>query len=253
MKKVLLILSSLFILNHVDAQISIGLFNGTTTTNFAPNSVTQLTVGAFKNRKIDIDLKNTSVNTNTYTVTRYDALLNAEAQAYYCFAGSCYGTVTIVSPPLVLRGGKRASDTTLVDPNADYFMLTADLDEGSVMGKSLIKYSFKNVALAADSVQISLSYNGSLGFIKIEKELNGISVFPNPANDKIEVKLTSNKSMTSKAVIINALGSIVKEKDINLVEGKNSILFDIEELPSGIYFARIGTGDNSCTYKFVIN
>lgn len=251
MKKILALFITFFSI-HSFAQNSISLFSGTTTNVLAPNSITQLSVGAFKNRKFDIDLKNTSATTNSYTVTRYDVLLNSGAIAYYCFGGSCYGAATIISPPMTLRGGKRASDTTLVDPLADFFMLTSDLDEGAVAGKSIVKYTFKNVAVAADSVQVTLSYNGTIGFTNIEKSLNNFDVYPNPANSEIFLNISSSKNEKTKVLIINSLGSQVKEKDITLLEGKNSIEVDLSNLPSGIYFARVGNGNDANTRKFVI-
>jgi hypothetical protein len=251
MKKILALLIAFFSINSF-AQSSISLFSGTTTNVLAPNSVTQLNVGSFKNRKFDIDLKNTSATRNLYTVTRYDVLLNSGAIAYYCFGGSCYGAITIISPPMSLGAGKRSSDTTLVDPLAEFFMLTTDLDEGAVVGKSIVKYTFKNVAVAADSVQVTLTYNGTIGFTNIEKSLSSFDVYPNPANTEIFLNVTSTKNEKTKVVVINSLGSQVKEKDVTLLEGKNSIDVDLSNLPSGIYFARIGNNNDASTRKFVI-
>lgn len=259
MKNFLLLLSSVFILN-ANAQNSIQLINvvGTATTAMVPNSVTQLTVKSFQTKKFDIDIKNIGTTTNTYTATRYDVLLNRPsptdtAAAFYCFAGSCFGAGTIVSPPLTLRSGVRASDTTLIDPTAEYFMLTADLTEAGVIGKSIVKYSFKNIAVAADSVQITLSYNGELSVLQIEKELSSFEVFPNPAKDVVELKILSNNSINSKSFVLNALGAVVLEKDLVLNAGENNIQLDIHALPTGVYFARVGNGSGYVTRKFIVN
>lgn len=243
------------------AQNSIQLINvvGNNTSIVAPNSIIQLTVNAFANKKIDIDIKNIGSTTHSYTVTRYDVLLNRvtstdTAAAYYCFAGSCYGPAMITSPYLVLRAGARASDTTVADPNAAYYMLTADLDEAGTKGKSIIKYTFKNISSVADSVQFTLSYNNAItGLNHIEKEISSFDVYPNPASDGVEIKLTSNKIGNSKATIVNALGATVLEKDVYVNEGKNNIHFDVSDLPAGVYFARIGNSNGYSTRKFVVN
>ncbi len=259
MKKILVLLSAIVAL-QANAQSSISLINVASNSNIAPNGIIQLTVNPYANKKIDIDIKNTSTNTYSYTVTRYDVLLNVDAAssttatAYYCFGGACYGAMTIVSPPLILRGGKKASDTTLVDPNAAYYILTADLDEAGVKGKSIVKYTFKNMSVAADSVQIILSYNGALtGLAQIEKEISSFDVFPNPAHETMDLKITSNKNMATKAVVVNALGAVVIEKDVQLSEGKNAVHFDLADLPAGVYFARVGNGSAISTKKFVVN
>ena len=259
MKKILVLLSAIVAFQG-QAQNSISLINVASGATIAPNSVIQLTVSAYNNKKIDVDIKNISTNTNSYTVTRYDVLLNVDAPssttatAYYCFGGACYGAMTIVSPPLVLRGGKKASDTTAIDPNAAYYILTADLDEAGVKGKSIVKYTFKNMAVAADSVQFTLSYNGAVvGLNQIDKEISSFDVYPNPATDIVDLKITGTKNMVAKAYIVNALGAVVADKEVQLSEGKNNIRFDVAELPAGVYFARVGNGTVFSTKKFVVN
>ncbi len=77
------------------------------------------------------------------------------------------------------------------------------------------------------------------------------NIYPNPAKDKVFVKMLSeNKNVNIE--LINVLGkkiSIIKKGTIN----KNEIIeTDIHDLPSGIYFIQITCDDNMSSIKLVI-
>lgn len=182
MKK-LLLLSSTLVSFYAVSQSSIQLKQVTNsgTVTLAPNAtVTAITIPN-ANTKVTFDIKNTSASTQTYVAKRYDILLNSvsstTAVAYFCFAGSCYGDAIFQSPnPLVLRSNKSASDTT-----ASFFMLIADLDEAAAIGSSIVKYTFKNVNSANDTVQVTVKYNGSVGVNELTTNtFSSFDIFPNP-------------------------------------------------------------------------
>ncbi len=218
----------------------------------APNSLVNVAVFANTNVKVIMDIKNTSATTNTYNVKRYDVTLNTangtDAEAYFCFGGSCYGKLTTISPtPLVLRAGKSASDT-----NAAYFLLTADLDEAPVAGLSVVKYTYFNVNNANDSLQVTLKYNGAVGIGKTAKDLSGIELYPNPATDGTLLKVNSVKSADSKITIYNSLGAVVSEKQVYLNEGRNNIELKVENYATGVYFVNVKSKDSSVTKRLII-
>jgi hypothetical protein len=73
------------------------------------------------------------------------------------------------------------------------------------------------------------------------------SIYPNPASDNITIELPFEKK--SKIQIINVVGEIVLEEDIS-----SSKTISVENIASGIYFARITNDNNfSSVRKFVIN
>jgi len=269
MKKYLIALAALFCLEtYSQAPSSILLsFNaiqvdsviGTAPQGtLAPNSVLEATTWGDRLTTITVDVKNISGTTNKYEAKRYDMTLNHPATytdvatAYFCFAGFCYDTSTRVSPiKLTLRAGKSASDTT-----AASFMLSADLQEVSVVGYSLVKYTFRNIADHNDSVQISMKYNdpAKVGITKINKVLSSsMEVYPNPAHDNAILKINSVKSLESKLVLYNALGSAVYSENIIIAEGKNQIPLNVENLPPGVYIANLKQGDYTITKKFIVD
>ncbi|MBL0032047.1 MAG: T9SS type A sorting domain-containing protein [Bacteroidetes bacterium] len=73
------------------------------------------------------------------------------------------------------------------------------------------------------------------------------NIYPNPASEKITIELPFNKK--SKVQIINVVGEVILEEEIT-----SSKTISIENIASGIYFARIINDNNfSSVRKFVIN
>lgn len=231
----------------------------------APNGTVHLVTLDSSQTKVTLDITNVGSTTHTYEVKRYDMTLNAPAgyttvaSAYFCFAGSCYMADTYTSTnQLVLRMNQSASDTSIVDTMALYYMLSADLDEASLVGYSLVKYTFYNVNKAAypdDSVQISLKYNDPafVGIKQHSKVVSGkMDIYPNPTHDVALVKFNSSNSFNSELTIFNALGEVVQSVPISVTEGNNSLPVNVRSLSSGIYVASLRNGDKTLTKKFIV-
>jgi hypothetical protein len=68
---------------------------------------------------------------------------------------------------------------------------------------------------------------------------NRIYLYPNPAENEINVMITSSNVATYTLSIYNMLGETALIQDINLVQGSNIIPLDISSLPASLYFIRI--------------
>lgn len=79
-----------------------------------------------------------------------------------------------------------------------------------------------------------------------------ISVFPNPANEKITVSFYYSASSVITCEIINMIGKTVYTTPISTNEGYNSSEIALNDLKSGIYFVKIKDGGNSVVKKFII-
>ena len=80
---------------------------------------------------------------------------------------------------------------------------------------------------------------------ELNKE-NGFEVFPNPAKDKINIKLQNETE--GRIIMMNQAGQIVKDIAIN---GKE-ITIETDELASGIYNIKLGEAKNQTIRKVVI-
>jgi hypothetical protein len=248
MKKVLL--NTLLLFGTASfAQNTILIKNAANSQSIAPNSIIEMATTANANHQITFDVTNTGSTQQTYKAKRYDVTLNAGADAYFCFAGTCYGPSTLVSPDnLVLNAGQSASQLA-----GNYNMLVADLDEGSTVGLSVIKYTFFNVNTAADSVQLTVRYNGAPTNIK-ENGLNiqHVMLSPNPASQNSILNIKASGNSSAKISIYNSLGSIVSEEKAELIKGENKINLSLSNLNSGIYFVNIENNTGKLTKRLIV-
>ena len=89
---------------------------------------------------------------------------------------------------------------------------------------------------------------GTLGLDELSFD-NEIVLYPNPASDKITVKLKNNNLSYNDISIINSLGQVVKTQKLN-----NDLDFniDVSDLSSGFYLLNIHTNSSTTTKKLII-
>lgn len=89
------------------------------------------------------------------------------------------------------------------------------------------------------------NYTDTCGVISTgiaESEISSFSIFPNPANDQLTIRLNDGFSKNSSLRILNSLGQIVLEKELSA--GEKTVVIDIAGFAEGIYFLNI-TGEKS--------
>ncbi len=97
-------------------------------------------------------------------------------------------------------------------------------------------------SLKWDTVVVRVGYTGLA-------ELSGkwleLSVYPNPADDFIELKIEDEKLKIENGLfeIINSLGQVIREEELQFKEGKASI--DTKDLESGVYVMTLKSGNDS--------
>lgn len=108
----------------------------------------------------------------------------------------------------------------------------------SLTGTSIIRYIFFDVNNTNDSVYINIAYTANIpSGIKdnILKQVEFPVVYPNPAHNYANFSWSLASNFNSSRIIIrNLVGSVVKEKIISTQSGKTSI--DINDLQNGVYF-----------------
>ena len=253
MKSVLLLPFSLLSFG-LFGQGSLQIFDSNNTSvPLAPNTVIDLTVAVTDNVKFTFDVKNISGSTKEVSAKRYDAVLNPgssqAAMAYFCFAGQCYGPGTPVSPnTLTLTPNQHASDIP-----GSYQMLVADLDEGDVVGYSLIKYTFFDKNNPNDSVQASLRYNNTVTRLSdISKSVQAMSLYPNPCEGNSSLMLNVHSAFNAKLRVFNTLGDMVSEQNLNLNQGQHKVELNLDQMSPGVYLVNLRSGESTMTKRLVI-
>ena len=79
-----------------------------------------------------------------------------------------------------------------------------------------------------------------------------IHVFPNPANDIININIESTIKGTSQVSLYSLMGQLVQQQDVTLEKGGNSISLTTDNLQSGTYIVRLKVGDSDLVEKISV-
>ena len=208
------------------------------------NQIITMTTSANGTFKRTFDIKNTSAATATFTMRKFEDLLNTANQttaaAYFCFDILCFQPATMAAT-IELTAGQS-------------FSFFPYLDEASAVGQSDVRYKFWNNADPTnDALTFTMRYNPPAGINEDVRNIAGISnAYPMPSTSNVNFDLIANEPGTISVSVINALGSMVITKSVEVKNGKNTIGVDVNELSSGIYFARFGDGKYSISKKIII-
>lgn len=85
-----------------------------------------------------------------------------------------------------------------------------------------------------------------------ELQLQNATVFPNPADDEVNVRFTAPAGQTVKVVVTDLLGNILDQHVIQANQGDNLVLLSTETYASGMYMIRLAEGAGSQTMQFIV-
>ena len=94
-------------------------------------------------------------------------------------------------------------------------------------------------------------YASGVGIHELEMLNDKLKIYPNPANEVINIEFLVFNNEAYKIEVINALGQIIKEEEITFKNNVASI--NTKELPNGVYYLKL-KAENSLTIskRFVI-
>jgi len=105
-----------------------------------------------------------------------------------------------------------------------------------------------NYALSAD--EIKSVYDLTSAISTIEEDENKLQIWPVPANDFLNVSVTSSNFKPSTVCIYDLSGNQILTKNIG---NDNEVELNISELPTGIYFLKLKNNDETLIKKFVVS
>lgn len=99
------------------------------------------------------------------------------------------------------------------------------------------------------SVFINPSYSKAFG------DKKALTIYPNPANEKLTIELQSEKSTYPEIKIFDLTGKLIIkfEKQCFYEQEIFKAELDISDLSTGIYFVKLIQGDTTFTEKLVVN
>ena len=88
--------------------------------------------------------------------------------------------------------------------------------------------------------------------VEVIGEGNAMSVFPNPASDVVNIKMTTSERETVRIELQDELGRILPAyaMDLDLEEGTTTQEMNVSNLPAGMYTVRIITGSDTEFIRF---
>lgn len=81
--------------------------------------------------------------------------------------------------------------------------------------------------------------------------INDFSMFPNPANDNVQIDFTGRKAST-KLFISNLNGQLIHSKDLDNFDGEQNLKIPLQAYLPGIYVITITQNDETFIRKLVI-
>jgi PKD repeat protein len=113
------------------------------------------------------------------------------------------------------------------------------------------------------SVQLTVDYGGqaydysknvSVDYctaIEDIENLYAMGLFPNPADEVINISLTFGTPQGATISIVNMAGQVVNSFETGVVSNYNNAI-DISSLPAGVYMARVSSGNQATVRNFVV-
>lgn len=146
---------------------------------------------------------------------------------YYVYRSSTFlGNYELVSPLLT---DHFFQDSGLAS-GIYYYMVRATKDVMTPSG------GYRNLSIGTLSSAVAVN-NTASGVVTVSKN-DRISIYPNPAREKITVNITNNNEEATITVVDITGKKLLSQK---MMAGRNSLTIDVQQLPAGVYALLIQT------------
>lgn len=81
---------------------------------------------------------------------------------------------------------------------------------------------------------------------------DNLSVYPNPANNVLNIEYNFRNNTNATVVITDILGKVTVKKELGSNLGNNPVPVDITSLSNGLYMLQLSVGDTRLTSKFSV-
>lgn len=116
------------------------------------------------------------------------------------------------------------------------------------------KFVMDDITCSASNANIPYAphfeVQGTTGISNYHKDNNSLNVFPNPANDQLNVKIASGKNQEGSIEIYNISGAKVFSQPTMLNSGNNTISLSTVAFGAGNYFLSVKTEEGMFAKRF---
>jgi len=85
-----------------------------------------------------------------------------------------------------------------------------------------------------------------------EIQLQNAVVFPNPAEEEVNVRFSSKTGQTVTVYVTDLMGHILSQHTVQAAQGDNLVMLSTESFASGMYLIRLAEANASQTLQFVV-
>jgi hypothetical protein len=108
--------------------------------------------------------------------------------------------------------------------------------------------------ISSTAFRLGDSENSASAESKIKNEnADGISIYPNPANDVLNVNIPADENNAARISILDQLGREVTSSELKISSSSSHLQFDLSQFVSGIYLVRVVQAGNIFTQKLIIS
>ena len=83
-------------------------------------------------------------------------------------------------------------------------------------------------------------------------EIEGLSLYPNPADNELNVNFNLQSNETVYVSVMDVTGKSIQNNVINANVGSNLVLMNTSRLSNGMYFLNITVGGISQVKQFIV-
>ncbi len=88
--------------------------------------------------------------------------------------------------------------------------------------------------------------------VGVDSDHFGLSFYPNPASETVNLSISSKISEEGYAGIFGMDGKLLRSKAVSLSENAQFLSFDISSIPNGMYLIKVETNSGAITEKLII-
>lgn len=96
-------------------------------------------------------------------------------------------------------------------------------------------------------------YQGTWNWVGIEENtLSDMNVYPNPAEDIVNITLNANETTNAQVTITNIMGQVVYKQSTALNAGNNNFQINIGNFNAGVYVVNVKTNTGMTSQKLIV-
>lgn len=141
-----------------------------------------------------------------------------------------------------------SSNIALVSGNTYTIPCTNSIDRNGAhdVATTFDHYYLNNVTFDQSEFNLAIGINEQV------ESFGSVSVYPNPANEQVNLNINMAQSNSVNITMFNTIGQAVLVENRDLASGNNLVQLNTSSLPAGVYFVNVTAAGSTSTSKIVI-